>query len=169
MNNSMSLSFTRTCLFTAANDRSHKCSTGTYRETPIVPTSCTKHTQWGQSKGHREQWTRRTHTVHWAQTPLQKKDWGDREEGRMRKGRGEERGKGGSGIYTHIQIQKNMYKSYSLQALCSHIYSHRNRQRNHSMAGPSIWDMQVQGLAVRKQSQRYEVWDKNEWSLRGGE
>lgn len=177
MNDSMSLSSTRTCLFTAANDRSHKCSTGTYRETPIVPTSCTKHTQWGKSRGHRENGTKRTHTVHWAQThlftPYRKRMEETERKGGRESGRGEEsRGEGGGGgeelgIYTHIQIQKNMYKSYSLQALCSHIYSHRNRQRNHSMAGPSIWDMQVQGLAVRKQSWCYEVWDKKQWSLRG--
>lgn len=54
MNDDISLSSTRTCLFTAANDRSHKCSTGTYRETSIDPTSCTKHTQRGQSRGHWE-------------------------------------------------------------------------------------------------------------------
>lgn len=51
MNDDVSLSSTRTCLFTAANDRSHKCSTGTYRETSIVPTSCTKHTQRGTVQG----------------------------------------------------------------------------------------------------------------------
>lgn len=51
INDNRSLSSTRTCLFTAANDTSHKCSTGTYRETPIVPTSCTIDTQQGQSRG----------------------------------------------------------------------------------------------------------------------
>lgn len=45
-----------------------------------------------------------------------------------------------------------MYKSYSLQALCSHIYSCHNRQQNRSMAGPSISDMQVQGPTMREPS-----------------
>lgn len=53
---------------------------------------------------------------------------------------------------TYIQIQKNMYKSYSLQALCSHIYSCHNRQQNHSMAGPSFSDMQVEGPTMRELS-----------------
>lgn len=123
MNDSMSLCFTRTCLFTEANDRSHKCSTGTYRETPIVPTSCTKHTQWGQSKGHREQWTRRTHTVHWAQThlfyPLQNKD-GDREVGRTRKGRGEER-RGERGVWGFTLIFK--YKRTCTNRIASRHYA----------------------------------------------
>lgn len=45
-----------------------------------------------------------------------------------------------------------MYKSYSLQALCSHIYSCHNRQQNHSMAGPSVSDMQVEGPIMRERS-----------------
>lgn len=98
--------------------------------------------------------------------PPTEKGWRQRggwdEKGKRRQKQREE---GGLGIYTHIQIQKNMYKSYSLQALCSHIYSHRNRQQNHSMEGSSIWDMQV----TRACCEKTKVWDKNQSSLRGWE
>lgn len=170
VNHSFSFSSTRTCLFTAANDRSHKCFHRYVQRDINSSHLLHKAHSAGTVQGTREHGDKRTHTVHWAQTHLfypptekgTKFVWEDGEEEDER--RGERRG---LGISTHIQIQKNMYKSYSLQALCSYIYSRRNRQRNHSMAGPSVWDMQVQGLAVRKQSQLYEVWDKNQWSLRG--
>lgn len=69
------------------------------------------------------------------------------------------------GISTYIQIQKNMYKSYSLQALCSHIYSCHNRQQNRSMAGPSFLDMQVEGPTMRELTNVRS--DKNQQSPRG--
>lgn len=106
MNDNVSLSSTRTCLFTVANDRSHKCSTGTYRETSIVPTSCTKHTQRGQSKGHREHGDKEdTYCTLSSNTPVlpptekgQRHGGGDREEGRTRRGEGGDKKGGGLGI-----------------------------------------------------------------------
>lgn len=174
VNDNVSLFSTRTCLFTAANDRSHKCFHRYVQRDINSSHLLHKSTlSGGQSKGHREHGDiGDTYCTLSSNTPVlpptekgQRHGEGDREKG----GREEGKERRGWGIWTYIQIQKNMYKSYSLQALCSHIYSHRNRQRNHSMAGPSIWDMQVQGLTVRKPSQRYEVWHKNQWSLRGRE
>lgn len=114
----------------------------------------------GTVQGTQGAWGQRGHILytelkHTCFTPYRKRTepWrGNRGEGSRREGEERIRRQGGW-IFTHIQIQKNMYKSYSLQALCAHIYSHRNRQRNHSMAGLSIWDLQVQGLTVEKQSQ----------------
>lgn len=125
-------------------------STGTYRKTTIVPTSCTKHTA-GVSPG--EMGDRgNTYCTLSSNTPVlpptEKRTeawwWQRREDKKW--------GKRAEGISTYIQIQKNMYKSYSLQALCSHIYSCHNRQQNHSMAGPSFSDMQVEGPTMRELS-----------------
>lgn len=142
-------------------------STGTYRKTTIVPTSCTKHTA-GVSPG--EMGDRgNTYCTLSSNTPVlpptEKRTeawwWKKREDKRW--------GKRVKGISTYIQIQKNMYKSYSLQALGSHIYSCHNRQQNHSMAGPSFSDMQVEGPTMRELSNvRSEIKTSRVWEVGEG-
>lgn len=130
-------------------------STGTYRKTSIVPTSCTKHTA-GVSPGKmgdrgNTYCTLSPNTPVLPPTEKRTEAWWQRREDE----RGGERVEG---ISTNCQIQKNMYKSYSLQALCSHIYSCHNTQQNRSTAGPSVSGMQVQGPTMREPStERSEI------------
>lgn len=140
----------RTCLFTAANDRSHKCFHRYVQKDINSSHLLHKAHSGGQFRGDGDRGN--TYCTLSSNTPVlpptEKRTeawWWQRREDKRR-------GKRVGRILTYIQIQKNMYKSYSLQALCSHIYSCHNRQQNHSMAGPSIWDMQVEGPTMREPS-----------------
>lgn len=87
--------------------------------------------------------TGRTYTVHWAQTHLLNPY--------RKKGRERIQRRRGPSLGSYSNTKEHVQIVYSLQALCSHIYSCRNRQR--LLHGRTI---HLRYAGTRKQSQRDE-------------
>lgn len=139
-------------------------STGTYRETSIVPTSCTKHTQRGAVQGTQGAWGHRGHILytklkHTCFTSYRKKTEAWR---RQREKGGREEGFGL--IFKYKRTCKNRIASRH----CAPIFTVIE-----TGSGTTPWQhhpfqiCRLQGRTVKRPSQRHDVWHKNQCSLRG--
>lgn len=116
-------------------------------------------------------WTKRTHTVHWAQTHLLNPPQKIGAEVRWwrQRGEGDEEGGGCGGLRFRLIFKyKRTCTNRIASRHCAPIFTVViTGSQNHSMAGPSTWD--IQGTRAHHEENKVSAMraEKNQWSVRG--